>query len=152
MRDAATGGHPVDIARAYRLMRAQAVAMDDLALEEIGDRGKPDVRMRPHIDAVPRRKCGRPHVIEEDERADQLARRCGQHAADGEAAEVARAGVDHAGDLWSPGAGTRGGLDVGENAHPDILRRGVSENHHRLCAHLTLRLCSGMEVAVNDVT
>ena len=44
--------------------------MHDLALEQIGHRRQRDVRMRPHVDAVPRREVGRPHVIEEDERPD----------------------------------------------------------------------------------
>jgi len=60
--------------------------------------------MRPHVDAVPRREGGRPHVIEEDEGADQLARRAGQHAAHGEAAEVARARLDDGGELRDPRA------------------------------------------------
>ena len=103
--------------------------MDDLALEEIRDRRKPDVRMRAHIDAATGRKSGRPHVIEEDEGADQLARRRGQHAADGEAAEVARAGGDHGCEPRSPGARRRGGFDVGEYAHAGIVRRDAGENY-----------------------
>ncbi len=31
---------------------AEAVAMHDLAVEQIGDGGEADMRMRPHVDAV----------------------------------------------------------------------------------------------------
>ena len=47
--------------------------MHDLAAKEIGDRRQPDVRMRPHVDAVAGDELGRPHLIEENERADQRA-------------------------------------------------------------------------------
>jgi hypothetical protein len=46
------------------------------------------MRVRPHIKAAPRGEIGRPHVIEEDERSHQTARRRGQDAPDGKAAEV----------------------------------------------------------------
>src|SRR6185437_567238 len=65
MSDPAARRHPVDVTGPDRLVRAQAVAMHDLTLEEIRDRGQADVRMRPHVDAAPRRKIGRSHVVEE---------------------------------------------------------------------------------------
>ena len=45
--DAAARGHPVDRAGLDRLHGAEAVAVHDLALEQIGNRREPDVRMRP---------------------------------------------------------------------------------------------------------
>src|SRR5689334_5765956 len=42
MRDAGTGNHPVDLAGTDRLLRADVVAMHDLALEEIGNGREPD--------------------------------------------------------------------------------------------------------------
>ncbi len=51
--------------------------MQDLAVEQIGDRGEPDVRMRAHVDALAGQELGRPHLVEEDERADHLPRRDG---------------------------------------------------------------------------
>ena len=50
---------------------AEAVAMDDLALEQVGHRREADVRVRPHVHARARRQLDRPHVVEEDERPDQ---------------------------------------------------------------------------------
>ena len=65
--------------------------MQDLALEQIGHGREPDVRVRPHVHALPGRERDRPEVIEEDERTDALARERGQHAPHLEPAEVARA-------------------------------------------------------------
>jgi len=86
MHDAAPGCHPVRRAGTDRLQAAQAVAVQDLALEEIGQRGKADVRMRAHVDAVARRHVDRAEFVEEDEGADHAP--CGerQHASDLEAA------------------------------------------------------------------
>jgi len=44
--------------------------MHDLAVEQIADGGKADVRMGPHIDAFAGAKYGGPEMIEEDEGAD----------------------------------------------------------------------------------
>ena len=51
----------------------------DLALEQIGDGGEADVRMRPHVDAArdAGREVHRPHVVEEHERADHAPLRAG---------------------------------------------------------------------------
>jgi hypothetical protein len=78
-----------------RLERAEAVAMDDLAREQIGDRGEPDVRVRAHVDALAEQELRGPHLVEEDERPDHLAARRGQGPAHLEAAEIARPGQDH---------------------------------------------------------
>ncbi len=90
--DALTCGHPVDFAGPDHLLVAERVAMRDLAVEEVRDRRQADVRMRPHIGRA-RHRSGefeRPKVIEEDERADHATLRERQHAADLEAAEIAR--------------------------------------------------------------
>src|SRR5688572_6066285 len=50
MRDAAAGGHQIHLAGPDRLLGADAVAVHDLAVEEVGERGEPDVRMRAHVD------------------------------------------------------------------------------------------------------
>ena len=70
--------------------------MHDLAGEQIGDGREPDMRMRPHVDALAGAEFRRAHVVEEDERPDHAALRRGQRAADREAAEVAGARDDHA--------------------------------------------------------
>ena len=69
--------------------------MHDLAVEQVGDGRKPDMRMRAHVDALAEEELGRAHLVPEDERADHLALGRGQGAADLEAAEVAGAGHDH---------------------------------------------------------
>src|SRR5258708_38186999 len=95
MHDSASGGHPVDLAGPDRLDVPKAVAVLDLALEQVGDGGEADVRMWPHIDAGAGLEGDRSHLIEEDEGADHAALAGGQHAADLEAAEIAHARNDH---------------------------------------------------------
>jgi hypothetical protein len=46
------GDHPVDRAGFDPLVGAEAVAVVELALVEIGHRGQPDMRMRAHVDAL----------------------------------------------------------------------------------------------------
>jgi hypothetical protein len=53
MHDAAPGGHPVDRAGLDRLQRSEAVAMHDLALEQVRHGREVDVRVRPHVEALP---------------------------------------------------------------------------------------------------
>src|SRR5262249_48070041 len=88
--------HPVDVARADRARRPEAVAVEDLALEEVRHRREVDVRMRAHVEAAAGRERRRAEVVEEEEGTDgaPLARR--QQAAHREAvAEIALARVDH---------------------------------------------------------
>src|SRR3546814_10018608 len=49
MGDTPARGHPVDLARPDRLLGADAVAMHDLAIEQVGDRRQTDMRMRTDI-------------------------------------------------------------------------------------------------------
>ena len=65
--------------------------MDDLAREEIGDRGKPDMRMWQDI-RFARQAFGqidRPHVIEENERSHHTPFPKRQNAPDREISDVA---------------------------------------------------------------
>ncbi|ENN89042.1 hypothetical protein RHSP_01992 [Rhizobium freirei PRF 81] len=71
MHDAAPGRHQVDVAGADDFGRAEAVEMTDFAVEQIGDGGKPDVRMRAHVERFARPQDRRPHAVEEDERPHQ---------------------------------------------------------------------------------
>ena len=108
MGDAAPGRHPIDLARPDRLLRPHAITVHDLAVEQIGDGRKADVRMRPHIDGArdARRELHRPHMIEEDERADHPPLRPGQHAPYLETAEVLASLVDDEVDHdWLPLSG-----------------------------------------------
>ena len=50
--DPPAGPHPVDSSRFNRLLGTQAVPVKDLAIKQVGDSCKIDVRMRTHIDAL----------------------------------------------------------------------------------------------------
>ena len=52
------------------------------------------MRVRAHVHPLPGEELHRPHLVEEDERADHLPLDLRQRAADGEAAEVAHARHD----------------------------------------------------------
>src|SRR5437879_155531 len=69
MGDAAPGRHPIDFTRADGLFGTQTVAVHDLAVEQIGDGGKADMRVRAyvHLARDPRREFHRAEMIEEDE-------------------------------------------------------------------------------------
>ncbi len=98
VRDAASGRHPVHLAGADDLQRAQAVAVRDLAAEQIAHRGQADVRVRTHVGGavVLRRQRHRAGVVQEHEGADVTALRERQHAPHLEAmTEVGGAGIDH---------------------------------------------------------
>jgi hypothetical protein len=95
MHDAAARRHEVQLARLDRESGAEAVAVHDLAVEEIGDGREPDVGMRSHVDTRADQELGRTHLIKEDERSDHLLARRGQRAAYGEPAEVAGARHDY---------------------------------------------------------
>ena len=60
---------------------ALAVAMHDLAVEQIGHGGEPDMGMRPHVHPLPGDELHRAEMVEEDERPDHLALAVRQRAA-----------------------------------------------------------------------
>jgi hypothetical protein len=96
MRDAAAGGHQIHRTRSDFLDIALAVAMHDAAVEQIGDGGEPDMRMRPDVHALAGDELHRAEMIEEDERADHLPLAVRQRAAHREAiAKIADARHDH---------------------------------------------------------
>jgi hypothetical protein len=88
MDDALARGHQIDRAGLDPLARAERIAMVDRAVEQIGDCREVDVRMRTHVDAVADFEMRRPHLVEEQERADHRPLLVGQRAVDLEAAEV----------------------------------------------------------------
>src|SRR5262249_38487229 len=98
MDDAASRRHPVHRAGADRHGAAEAVAMHDLAVEQIGDGGKADMRMRPHIDAFAGAKYCGPEMIEENEWADHTRARRGQRAANLQSTEIDSARNDNVRD------------------------------------------------------
>src|SRR5262249_43930801 len=88
VHDAASRRHPIDLARTNGGSGAEAVAMHDLAVEQEGDPGKADMRMRPHVDALARAEMRRPEMVEEDERADHAPPGVRERAADVEMADI----------------------------------------------------------------
>jgi len=107
VHDAAAGRHPVDLAGLDGHDAAQAVAVQDGALEQVADRGQPDVRVRPHVQPLARRELHRSELVEEHERPDGAPCGARQRAVDEEAvAEIGRAGRDHLHGGLSRGRGT----------------------------------------------
>ena len=110
MHDALAGGHPVHRAGADDEVAADAVLVGNRALEQIGHGGKPDMRMRAHIETLARRIADRAEMIEEDERAHHAALVEGQDASHLEPApQVAHARPDHQVDKLALGGD---GFDV----------------------------------------
>src|SRR5210317_2182184 len=70
VHDSPPRGHQVDRTGADRQLVTQAVAMDDLAFEQVGNGRQADVRVRAHLQALTRWKLGRSEVIEKDEWPD----------------------------------------------------------------------------------
>ena len=92
--------------------------MHDLAVEQVGDGGEPDVRMRPHVEAVAGAELGRAEMIEEHERPDHARLHRGQRAAHREA--VAEVGGARHDDLLKGIAGkfvAGGRVLAGEETH-----------------------------------
>src|SRR5258705_551225 len=111
------GGHPVHGPGGYGGHAAEAVAMHDLAVEQVGHGRKPDMRVRAHVDALAGAEFRRSHMVEEDEGTDHAALRRGQRAADRKAADVAGARHDHALDGIAGGRVARTGVLAGKEAH-----------------------------------
>src|SRR6185437_4593155 len=84
VRDAATGNHPVDFARPDSLLGRDAVAVHDLAGEQIRYGREPDVGMGTYIHAPGEARCeiDRTEMVEENEGTDHPALRIGKYPAD----------------------------------------------------------------------
>ena len=122
MGDAATGGHQVHRARLDLLDIALAVAVHDAAVEQIGDGGKPDMRMRPHVHALAGEKLHRPEMIEEDKRPDHLPLAMRQRAPNHKAiAEIAGARHDDDIERVAGGGIAEHGIVGGKPAHGELL-------------------------------
>jgi hypothetical protein len=115
--DAAPRGHPVDLARPDGDGAADAVAMHDLAGEQIGHGGKPDMRMRAHVEALPAAEFHRPHFVKKNERADHAALCRGQRPAHLKPAEIACARHDHLRNRITSALIAGRGIGCGKKAH-----------------------------------
>ncbi len=69
MDDAPARRHQIHIARRNHHLRAKRIPVADFAVEQIGDGGKADMRMRAHIEHLAGRQDRRAHLVKEDERA-----------------------------------------------------------------------------------
>ena len=81
MGDAPPRGHQIHRPRRNLHGVAFAVAVHDAAVEQVGDGRQPNVRMRANVHTLPGHKLHRPHLVEEDERADHLPPAVRQRAA-----------------------------------------------------------------------
>jgi len=132
VNDAAPRGHPVDVARNDRLMRTEAVAVHDLAREQVRDGRQVDVRVRADVHALPGRQARRSEVIEEHERPDRAVARRRQQPPHDEPAQIAVARRQDRFDLGLDRLGDGGLLGIGRRApahrRPNIAisRRGVN--------------------------
>jgi hypothetical protein len=86
VHDAPPRGHPVDGARLDQLLGAQAVPVHHRAIEQVGDRREPDVRVRPDVVVDAGQFLGGAEVVEEDEGADAALPRVRQEPPHQEAA------------------------------------------------------------------
>jgi hypothetical protein len=77
----------------------QLTSPGTIACEKVGDGGEADMRMRPHVDASPRRKLHRAEMIEKNERTDHLDRMRRQQALHQQPADVARIRLEQSGYL-----------------------------------------------------
>jgi len=69
--------------------------MDYFAVEKVRDGSEVDVRMWSDINTLSGTELDRPHVVEENKRADHLPHPRRQHAANLETTEIAGAGHNH---------------------------------------------------------
>src|SRR5690348_17635287 len=101
MRDAAPCNHPIDLAGPDGLLGTDAVTVHDLAVEQIRDRRKSDMRMRTYVHASrnSRRKAYRPHMVEKNKGTDHSPLNGRKDATNVKAAEAAcpliNYGFDH---------------------------------------------------------
>ena len=75
------GGHQVELPGPDQLLRPEAVAVEDLTVEQPGDGLQPDVGMRSDVDPVLLGHERRPHVIHEAPRPDASPRPSRERAA-----------------------------------------------------------------------
>ena len=99
--------------------------MHDLAVKQEGQRGKPDMRVWPNIDALAVPQHGRPKMVEEDKGSDHSTPGVREGPAHGKATEIDAARHD---DLINRIAGwfvTWGGILAREGCHGWSLGKGA---------------------------
>src|SRR4030095_9967406 len=108
MDDALAGRHQVDRARLDPLARTDRIAMVDGAVEQIGDGGEIDMRMRPHVHAFAGHQLRRPEMVDEDKGPDHRPLSLRQRPPDFECAQVMSDGHN---DLLDHGLVSRAVID-----------------------------------------
>ncbi len=91
--------------------------MHDLAVEQEGYGGEPDMRMRPHVDAFAGVEHRRPEMIEEDKRPDHTPLGMRQRAADRKVTQIDTARHDDEINGVAGGGIAGGRVLAGEEAH-----------------------------------
>ncbi len=127
--DAAARRHQVHLAGHDRERIALAVAVHDLAVEQVGHGRQPDVRVRAHVDAVSGDELHRAHLVEEDERPDHLALAVRQRAAHLEPAEIAHPRHDRKLQRIAGMLVAEHGVFVGHPAHDGPPSEGGGDLH-----------------------
>src|ERR1700747_2142366 len=95
MHKATSCRHPIHSAGSDWHHSAKAVPVDYFAVKQICDGSEVDVRMWADINTLSDTKLDRPHMVEENERADHFPHPRRQHASNLETAKIAGAGHDH---------------------------------------------------------
>ncbi|MND28824.1 hypothetical protein D3C80_193180 [compost metagenome] len=121
MHDAAPGGHQVNVSGANDEFGAETVAMLDFAVEQIGDGGKPDMRMRLDVQRLTSLQDRRSHAVKKDEGADETTLPGRQGAAHRKAANIAGARNDEVFDGVAGKGITRDGIVTGKKGHRKLL-------------------------------
>ena len=93
VRDAATGGHEVELAGSDHLLGAERIAMQRLPFEQPGDGLEADVRVRGNVEAMRLVDVGRPHVVEEAPRPDGASTAAWERPTNAEGADLALAAL-----------------------------------------------------------
>ena len=132
MNDAASGGHEIHRTRRDLLDVSLAVAMQDLAVEEVGDGRQANVRMRPNIQPLPSDKLNRAEMIEEDKRPHHLTLAVREGPSDLEPTEITNARDDHQFEGVAGSGITEDGVMRWKPAHlralPSELRFGLLQS------------------------
>src|SRR5664279_3286756 len=126
--DAVAGGHQVELARNDHLLVAEAVAVQDLYLDEPGDGLQADVRARTHVQTGVLRHAGGTHVVGEAPGADgaaPAARQCTTHVNAPDRRVVALRDLD-TGRCDRPPIGHRRGV-----VHADRTAHGITVSARR---------------------
>src|SRR5262245_34098078 len=144
MHDAASGGHPVDLAGLDRHGGAEAVTVHDLAIEEIGYGGEADMRVWANVETIARVEFRRSKMIEKDKWPNHAGPSGRQCTTDREVAEVHCARHDDLGNGVALFGVAGGRVLARKETHDELLLllASQSEQPQRVTARNSLSLIS----------